>query len=96
MSADGSGPVFYYFNTQTAGNTVDDMIWNTKSYLFVAGDDLTTLLFESDTPGAFGPALNNVTFDLVTQVCHRNTGKAPYKTLSPDLWDVADPIGHRD
>jgi choice-of-anchor C domain-containing protein len=61
VSATGSAPASYTFDTSVAQNTVTDMKWSAKSYSFVATNTSTVLAFASTTSAsAYGPALDNV------------------------------------
>ncbi|MDQ7250174.1 choice-of-anchor C family protein [Dongia sedimenti] len=48
------------YDFDTTGHSKADMGWQTKSFTFVATSDTETLTFTSLTPGAYGPALDNV------------------------------------
>ncbi len=61
VQATGAPATTVYFNTGTEGNTESNMMWEVEGYSFVATGPSTTLTFTSTTPGAFGPALDNVT-----------------------------------
>ena len=61
VTANGGQSGTYSFDTSTFGNTHGSMDWQLESYAFVATGSSTTLTFASTTPGAFGPALDNVT-----------------------------------
>lgn len=96
VSVGGADPEYFSYDTAVEGNTHADMKWAPQSLVFIADADSTSMNFDSQIPGAFGPALDDVRLEIVTEVCHRNFGKAPFKTLSPDLYDVADHIRHGD
>ena len=61
----GGAPTSFAYDVSTAGNTLTNMKWVSKSYVFVATGASTTLTFTSTTPGGYGPALDNV---VITQV----------------------------
>ena len=61
ITANGGQPGYYSFDTSVYGNTHSSMDWQVEGYSFVATNSSTTLTFTSTTPGAFGPALDNVT-----------------------------------
>ena len=67
VSATGSSTpaATYDFNTQVMGNTHADMMYQTEGYTFVATGTTAALTFASQTAGAWGPVVDNVT---VTQV----------------------------
>jgi choice-of-anchor C domain-containing protein len=76
--ATGAGASAYAYDGVAMANTKADMKWVTRTYLFVATADATTLTFESTTFTAsgtgnfFGPALDNVRIDEVgTEVCKK-------------------------
>lgn len=96
VTVGGADAELFTFDTSVEGNSRANMMWVAHSLVFIADSDLTSILFHSETPGAFGPALDNVRLEVVSEVCHRNFGMAPFKTLSPDLFDVADHIRHGD
>jgi len=94
VSADGENSTQYSYTIGT--NTHADMEWETNNYYFTATDTSTILDFLTNTTGFYGPALDNVSISVVTQVCHRNHGKAPFKTLTIDPESVSDHLGHGD
>ena len=64
----------YFYNTQTEGNTVSDMKWDSYSFSFIADDSFATLKFLSTTAGglghpedAQGPVLDNVVVNPVPE-----------------------------
>ena len=60
VSATGAAPSSFFYDTSVEGNTHASMEWNQEMYSFVATAVSTTLSFESQIAGAFGPALDNV------------------------------------
>lgn len=54
----GAAPTLYAFDT--TGKTLTDMGWTPQTFTFTATGTSTTLTFASQTPGFFGPALDNV------------------------------------
>jgi len=85
------------FSYTADNNTHADMQWASESYQFAATTSSTLLSFVTNTPGFYGPALDNVeVIALFGQVCHRNHGKAPFKTLTIDPESVPDHLGHGD
>ncbi len=60
LVSDGSGSQTYTFDTIVEGNSHGDMRWQLHSYTFVATGTSTPLSFTSQIPGAFGPAIDNV------------------------------------
>jgi choice-of-anchor C domain-containing protein len=58
VSATGGTVNHYTFDSTTS--TLANMNWTVESYSFFATTTSTTLSFASTTPGAFGPALDNV------------------------------------
>jgi choice-of-anchor C domain-containing protein len=54
------GPATLY-NFDVTGHSLTSMGWVTDTFAFVATGANTTLTFSSSIPGAFGPALDNVT-----------------------------------
>jgi hypothetical protein len=94
VSADGiSSQTFQYI---TGANTRTDMQWVSHTYYFMATDSTTLLTFASQTAGWFGPALDNVSMELTTQVCHQNSGKKGSKTLTIGVSAVAAHLDHGD
>ena len=68
----------------------EDMLWVAHTYTFKAKDDSTVLTFASNTPGPFGPVLDNVTITALTgQICHKNSGSQEQKTLIVGVSAVA-------
>ena len=61
VTANGSQPGYYSFDTSFYGNGHSSMDWQVEGYSFIATSSGTTLTFTSTTPGGFGPALDNVT-----------------------------------
>jgi choice-of-anchor C domain-containing protein len=61
VGATGAPTTGYEFDTATAGNTLSDMMWVSKTYTFLATNTSSVLTFTSTTAGFFGPALDNVT-----------------------------------
>jgi choice-of-anchor C domain-containing protein len=60
VAVDVGGPATTYsFNV--TGHTTASMGWITDTFAFIASGASTTLTFTSTIPGAFGPALDNVT-----------------------------------
>ena len=58
VTATGATPASYTFDSSV--NTLTDMTWTTETYSFLATSASTTLSFVSTTPGAYGPALDDV------------------------------------
>ncbi|MEQ1604066.1 MAG: choice-of-anchor C family protein [Pyrinomonadaceae bacterium] len=96
VSADGSAPELFNYDTAVEGNSRPDMRWTTNTYYFAATDAETTLTFASQIPGAFGPTLDNVTASVLTQVCHRNKGSKGSRTLTVGPPAVAAHLAHGD
>jgi choice-of-anchor C domain-containing protein len=101
VNATGGTTSNYSYDTATAANTLTDMKWVSDLYNFAATGTSTTLTFLSTTPGAFGPALDNVQITAVSgTVCHRNMskdGKNSPKTMTfTDLAAFAAHMGHGD
>ena len=67
VSATGSSsaPADYSFDTSTMNNNHANMMYRTEGYTFVATGTTAALTFASQTTGAWGPVIDNVT---VTQV----------------------------
>jgi choice-of-anchor C domain-containing protein len=61
VGATGAPTTGYEFDTATAGNTLSDMMWVSKTYTFLATSTSSVLTFASTTDGFWGPALDNVT-----------------------------------
>lgn len=55
------------YDFDSTGLTVDNMQWTEKSFIFQAADGSTTLSFASDISGAYGPAIDNVRVNILTQ-----------------------------
>lgn len=62
VSADSSSQQFTF---TTSSNTHTDMQWTKYTASFVAQAGSTVLTFQSDTAGAYGPALDNVSVSAV-------------------------------
>ena len=76
VSVDMGSQLQTYSYDTSVGNTESNMMWASNTYTFVATSSTTTLTFTSTTPGAFGPALDNVSIKQLTfAVCHRDNGK---------------------
>jgi choice-of-anchor C domain-containing protein len=54
------GAFMQAFSFDTTGRTPSSMGWTPKALTFVAARNNTTITFQSDTPGSYGPALDNV------------------------------------
>lgn len=91
VSATGTAPMSYTFDTSVAQNTVTDMKWAAKSYSFVATSASTVLTFTSTTPAsAYGPALDNV---VVTEAASGNG--ATKASCKKGGWKImTDSAGH--
>lgn len=61
----GANPEFLFFDA--AGNSKSNMGWETQVYNFVAQGSQTLLQFTSLTPGAYGPALDNISVSAVPE-----------------------------
>ncbi len=61
----GAGTKWEIFTFDNTGASRDDMNWTTKSWSFVATDEVTPLEFRSLTAGVWGPALDNVVVTFV-------------------------------
>jgi choice-of-anchor C domain-containing protein len=108
VDATGNAAATYTYDTGAKGNSSNfyapngDMKWETMTYSFTATSASTTLTFSDITPPIipywFGPGLDNVRLTFASgQVCHRNNGKAAFKTLTlTDPASYADHIGHGD
>lgn len=98
VSAGSTPSQVYTFNTIDMANSRTNMKWTPQTYNFSATANQTILTFMSLTPGFFGPALDNVQITVVSgTVCHRNKGKAPFKTMTfTDLDSFYDHLGHGD
>ncbi len=64
MTADTGGTPIAFSYEVGAGNTLADMKWAKKSFLFTAAAATTTLTFTSTTSGVYGPALDKVRVEL--------------------------------
>ncbi len=60
VDATGAAPQDFTFDTAAMGNTHENMMWQGKTYSFVATTSSTTVTFTSQIVGAFGPAVDNV------------------------------------
>jgi len=58
VSATGAAAASYTYDA--SGNDLTNMNWTPETYTFLATNASTTLSFVSTTPGAFGPAIDNV------------------------------------
>ena len=97
MAVSATGTASEVFSYTADNNTHADMQWASESYQFAATSSSTLLSFVTNTLGFYGPALDNVeVIALFGQVCHRNNGKAPFKTLTIDPESVPDHLGHGD
>jgi choice-of-anchor C domain-containing protein len=81
VGATGASLQTYSFDTSAKGNSLSDMKWETESYSFVATGTNTTLTFASTIPGAFGPAVDNVSVEEIP----------PTPTLTPTLTPTSTP-----
>jgi choice-of-anchor C domain-containing protein len=61
VSATGTAPASYGFDTAAIQNNGGDMKWQDNLYTFKATSASTTLRFASTTAGAFGPAIDHIT-----------------------------------
>ncbi|MCA1623376.1 MAG: choice-of-anchor C family protein [Acidobacteria bacterium] len=96
VSVDGLSSQSYTYDTCLSGNTREDMKWAPNTYYFTATSSETVLTFTSLIAGFFGPALDNVNIEIVTQICHRNSGKKGSKTLTVGASAVAAHLAHGD
>jgi choice-of-anchor C domain-containing protein len=97
VTADGGQSTTFTYDTSVEENTLADMGYSAKAYTFVASGNSTTLTFESLTPGAYGPVIDNIAIANVTAlVCHRNNGSSARKTLIVGKPAVAAHLGHGD
>jgi choice-of-anchor C domain-containing protein len=95
VSATGAAPEMFTYEVDD--NTLTDMQWESQTYTFMATGTSTTLTFSTPDSSAFGPALDNVAINAdFGTVCHRNKGKAPFKTLTIDADSVQDHLDHGD
>jgi len=93
VSANGSTPQNYSFDTSVAGNSLGDMRWVSKTYTFTATGATSTLTFASQIVGAFGPALDKVAVTATTgYICHHDRGKPVAKTLIVGLDSIPSHI----
>ena len=69
VSATGGSPQDFTFDTSAMHNTDATMMWQPKTYTFTASGASTVLNFASQTPGFYGPALDNVVVTAVTPTC---------------------------
>ncbi len=79
VSATGGTPAFADFTYDTAikNNTKTDMMWESDTFTFVASTTSTTITFASQTDGAAGPALDNVSIqETLPVVTHTITASA--------------------
>jgi choice-of-anchor C domain-containing protein len=86
VSATGTAPATYTFDVSTISNSA--MGWRLESYSFVATSSTSTLTFASgDTPGAYGPALDNVvvTETAVTAATKDDCKNDGWKTMKDRL-----------
>jgi choice-of-anchor C domain-containing protein len=56
------------FTFSTEGKSVTNMGWEEKSFIFIADELQTNLRFGSDTPGGWGPVIDNVSVVKVNSV----------------------------
>jgi choice-of-anchor C domain-containing protein len=63
VTANSKDLVSYTYDTSISKNTVGAMNWVKEYYIFTAEEDKTTLQFSSNTTGACGPALDNVSLE---------------------------------
>ena len=59
LSVNGN-PVSQDYSFDTSGRTVTNMGWETRSFIFTAGNVNTIIVFDSLSPGSYGPAIDNV------------------------------------
>lgn len=82
VGVNGSTPQLYHFDTLVVGNTMENMMWASKTYTFTATSPSSILTFASQIPGAFGPALDNVAITATTgYICHHDNGNPVFRTL---------------
>ena len=80
----------------TAENSHDNMRWEATNYYFVATSTTTKLSFATTIPGAFGPALDNVSITNITaKICHRNNSPG-VKTLTVGVSAIPAHLAHGD
>ena len=87
VGATGAAPQGYTFDT-SVGNTHTDMMWTPETYTFVATSASTVLSFASQTPGAYGPVLDNVQITEQAPACNPTASQ----TIVSDTgtYDVTD------
>ncbi|HVM58942.1 MAG TPA: choice-of-anchor C family protein [Candidatus Paceibacterota bacterium] len=81
VSATGGSPADYTFDTSAMGNSLGNMMWQAKTYSFTATAANTTLTFASQIPGAFGPAIDNVSVTAQTPACS-GSGDTTFDTFA--------------
>jgi choice-of-anchor C domain-containing protein len=60
LDVNATGAVAASYAYDVSGNDLTNMNWAQKTYTFLATNASTSLSFVSTTPGAFGPAIDNV------------------------------------
>ncbi len=60
LDVGATGGTVSHYTFDTTGSTLANMNWTAESYSVLATTTSTTLSFVSTTPGAFGPAIDNV------------------------------------
>ena len=57
----------FTYDTAAQGNSLTDMKWAHETYTFTATGSSTTLTFASQTAGAFGPVVDNISIKSYSQ-----------------------------
>jgi choice-of-anchor C domain-containing protein len=60
LDVSATGGAVANYTHDTSGTDLTNMVWTAQTYTFLATSASTTLSFISTTPGAFGPAIDNV------------------------------------
>ena len=99
VATGGTAEIYTYTLTS---NSLGNMLWQSHNYTFTAVDTSTMLIFTTLDDSSYGPALDNVAISSIADppttatVCHRNNGKAPFKTLTIDIESLQDHLDHGD
>ena len=81
VNATGGPTNTYSFDTDFFHNSGIDMKWQDNLYTFKATSPTTTLRFASTTRGAFGPAIDHVTFTETVSLTAANCKADGWKSM---------------
>ncbi len=79
----GSGTAITYNFNVTSNQSLQNMLWQPEKYNFTATSTSTTLTFTSETPSAWGPALDNVNVTPCTNLTTANGANLTAAVVDP-------------